>query len=81
MEENGSYTYLDILFQCRSLGELLGAMDDISEIMNADRRLYEQYKAAREDTERSRPSMSRPSPSLATSRPSSRPTRPSLRPR
>ena len=23
MEENGSYTYLDILFQCRSLGELL----------------------------------------------------------
>ena len=50
MEENGSYTYLDILFQCRSLGELLGAMDDIQEIMNSDRRLYEQYKASREAT-------------------------------
>ena len=52
MEENGSYTYLDILFNCTSLGELLGAMDDISEIMDADRRLYEKYTAAREETER-----------------------------
>ena len=52
MEENWSYTYLDILFNCTSLGELLGAMDDISEIMDADRRLYEKYTAAREETER-----------------------------
>ena len=52
MEENGSYTYLDILFNCTSLGELLGAMDDISEIIDADRRLYEKYTAAREETER-----------------------------
>ena len=51
MEENGSYTYLDILFRCRSLGELLSAMDDISEIMDSDRRLYEKYMAARENTE------------------------------
>lgn len=52
MEENGSYTYLDILFQCRSLGQLLSAMDDISEIMSADERLFEQYKASRQETER-----------------------------
>lgn len=54
MEENGSYTYLDIIFQCRSLGQLLSAMDDIGEIMDADQRLFEQYKAAREDVERVR---------------------------
>ena len=52
MEENGHYSYLEIIFQCKSLGELLGAMDDISEIMDADRRLYEKYTAAREETER-----------------------------
>lgn len=52
MEENGSYTYLDILFNCKNLGELLGAIDDISEIMDADKRLYDQYTAAREETER-----------------------------
>ena len=52
MEENGSYTYLDILFNCKNLGDLLGAIDDISEIMDADKRLYDQYTAAREETER-----------------------------
>ena len=51
MEENGRYTYLDILFNCSSLSDLLTAIDDISEIMNADKRLYDQYTAAREHTE------------------------------
>ena len=51
MEENGNYTYLDIIFRCHSIGELLSAMDDISEIMDADERLFEQYKATREQTE------------------------------
>ena len=54
MEENGSYTYLDILFQCSSLGDLLGAMDDIGDIMNSDQRLYEQYSAARQATEKAK---------------------------
>ena len=31
MEENGSYTYLDILFQCRSLSDVLSAIDMIGE--------------------------------------------------
>lgn len=52
MEENGSYTYLDILFQCRSLSDVLSAIDMIGEILESDKRLYEQYKESRENTER-----------------------------
>ena len=52
MEENGSYTYLEILFQCRSLSDVLSAIDMIGEIMESDKRLYEQYKESRENTER-----------------------------
>ncbi len=51
MEENGRYTYLDIIFRCASLSELLTAIDQIGEIMEADRRLYEEYSAARQHTE------------------------------
>lgn len=51
MEENGKYTYLDLLFQCRSLSQLLSAIDDISEIMSADKRLYDDYTASREKTQ------------------------------
>lgn len=51
MEEEGSYTYLDILFQCRSLSDVLSAIDMIGEIMDADKRIYDQYTAAREDAE------------------------------
>lgn len=51
MEENGKYTYLDIIFRCASLPELLTAMDQIGEIMEADKRLYEEYSAARQRTE------------------------------
>ncbi|MFR6023537.1 MAG: murein hydrolase activator EnvC family protein [Oscillospiraceae bacterium] len=52
MEEEGSYTYLDILFQCRSLSDVLSAIDMIEEIMDADKRLFEEYKTARENTEK-----------------------------
>ena len=51
MEENGKYTYLDIIFRCASLPELLTAMDQIGEIMEADKRLYDEYSAARQRTE------------------------------
>ncbi len=51
MEEEGSYTYLDILFQCRSLSDVLSAIDMIGEIMDSDKRLFEEYKTARENTE------------------------------
>ena len=52
MEEEGSYTYLDILFQCRSLSDVLSAIDMIGEIMDADKRLFEEYKTARANTEK-----------------------------
>ena len=51
MEENGSYTYLSLLFGSQSLGELLSNLDMIGEIMDADKRIYDQYTAAREDAE------------------------------
>ena len=51
MEENGRYTYLSILFGSRSLGELMSNLDMIGEIMEADQRRYEQYTAAREQSE------------------------------
>lgn len=52
MEENGKYSYLSIIFKSKSLGELLSNIDMIGEIMDADKRLYDQYTAARENTEK-----------------------------
>ena len=51
MEENGSYSFLALVLNSSSLGELLTAMDDIGEIMESDRRLEDEYIAAREHTE------------------------------
>ena len=51
MEENGKYTYLALIFRSASLSELLTAIDQIGEIMEADKRLYDEYSAAREHTE------------------------------
>ncbi len=51
MEENGKYTYLSIIFGSRSLSELMSNLDMIGEIMEADKRIYDQYTAAREKAE------------------------------
>ena len=51
MEENGKYTYLSIIFGSRSLSELMSNLDMIGEIMEADKRIYDQYTAARENAE------------------------------
>ena len=51
MEENGNYGFLALVLNSSSLGELLTAMDDIGEIMESDRRLEDEYIAAREHTE------------------------------
>ena len=48
MEENGVISYLEILFQARSFADLLSRLDDISDIMSADRRLENECIAARE---------------------------------
>ena len=52
MEENGNLSFLSLVLNTGSLGELLTAIDDIGEIMESDRRLEEEYIAARENTER-----------------------------
>lgn len=51
MEENGSYTYLSILFQAKSFSDLLSRIDFISEIMEYDSKLEDEYIAARENVE------------------------------
>lgn len=51
MEENGSLSYLSILFDSKSLSDLISNFDMVGEIMEADQRSYEQYVAAREHTE------------------------------
>ena len=51
MEENGNYGFLALVLNAGSLGELLTAIDDIGEIMESDRRLEDEYIAAREHTE------------------------------
>lgn len=51
MEEDGNFTYLTILFGSDSLADLISNLDMIGEVMEADKRLYDQYTAAREDSE------------------------------
>ena len=52
MEENGGYDILSVVLHSDSLSKLLANIDDIREIMESDRRLEEQYIAAREEHER-----------------------------
>ncbi len=51
MEENGNYNIIAIFLNASSLGELLTAMDDIGEIMDSDKKLADEYMAARENVE------------------------------
>lgn len=51
MEEDGSFTILSLIFGAKSLSELLSNLDMIGEIMQSDKRLYEQYVSSREKTE------------------------------
>ena len=48
MEENGLISYIEILFQSKSFADLLSRLSDISDIMNADKRLEEECVSARE---------------------------------
>ncbi len=52
MEENGEYEFLALLLNTTDLGELLSNVDDIGKIMESDRRLEDDYIAARENTEK-----------------------------
>ncbi len=52
MEENGGYDILGVILNADSLSSLLTGIDDIRDIMESDRRLEDQYIAAREEHER-----------------------------
>lgn len=49
MEENGRYSYLEVLLQVKSLSDLLSKMDDIAEIATSDKELEESYKQAAQE--------------------------------
>lgn len=51
MEENGGYNILDLILKAESLSDLLAAIDDYEDVMESDRKLSDQYEAAREETE------------------------------
>ena len=51
MEEYGEMNYLSLILRVSSLSELLTAMDDAGDIMKSDQELYDDYMAARENTE------------------------------
>ena len=54
MEENGSYNILTLMLNAKSFASFLSGVDDIRDVMESDRRLEEQYIAAREEHERVR---------------------------
>lgn len=54
MEESGGYDTLTLLMNADSFSELLSAMDDIGQIMEADRMLEDDYIAARESHEQTK---------------------------
>ena len=47
MEEHGIISYIEILFQSKSFADLLSRIDDIKDIMTADKRLEDECIAAR----------------------------------
>ena len=51
MEENGGFDYYTAIMHCTSLSDVLGVLDDISAIMEADKKLEDEYVAARENHE------------------------------
>ncbi len=51
LEENGNYDILGIILQSSNLSDVLTALDDMGEIMAQDRKLEDQYIAAREARE------------------------------
>lgn len=52
MEENGGYNVAALLVQSTNFSELLTALDDVGEIMDSDKQLEREYRAARQDVER-----------------------------
>ena len=54
MEENENYSILDLLLTSSSFGEFISAMEDMQVIVECDKKLADDYIAAREEAERVR---------------------------
>ena len=54
MEENENYSILDLLLTSSSIGEFISAMEDMQVIVDSDKKLADDYIAAREEAERVR---------------------------
>ena len=54
MEENENYSILDLLLTSSSIGEFISAMEDMQVIVESDKKLGDDYIAAREEAERVR---------------------------
>lgn len=52
MEENGTISYIEVLFTATTLTELLSQIDSIGEIMEKDKKIYDDLIAIREELER-----------------------------
>ncbi|MBO5557067.1 MAG: hypothetical protein J5927_07770, partial [Oscillospiraceae bacterium] len=52
MEESGGYNVLALVVHSSSFAELLAALDDMGAIMESDKELEREYRAARQETER-----------------------------
>ena len=54
MEESENYSILDLLLTASSIGEFISAMEDMQVIVESDKKLADDYIAAREEAERVR---------------------------
>ncbi|MBR1456438.1 MAG: hypothetical protein IJ594_04680, partial [Oscillospiraceae bacterium] len=52
MEESGGYNILAIVVKSSNFSELISGLEDMGEIMESDKELEREYRAAREDAER-----------------------------
>lgn len=51
MEENGTISYLEVLFNAASFSDLLSTLDDVGEVMEADQRIFNEMRELRKTIE------------------------------
>ena len=51
MEENGTISYLEVLFNAASFSDLLSTLDDVGEVMEADQRIFDEMRRLRQAIE------------------------------
>lgn len=51
MEENGTVSYLEVLFNAADFSDLLSTLDDVGEVMEADQRIFDEMRRVRKAIE------------------------------